>query len=80
MRMCPECGGRMEIRRITHDERHGARLFTFTRVPAWVCGQCHAAYLDAPVLEAVERRITSDEQPTAFEQVPVYDLQEVSQG
>ncbi len=80
MHSCPECGGRMEIRRITHYERHGGRLFSFTRVPAWVCVQCHAAYLDALVLEAIENRIAADVEPTTFERIPVYDLQEVAHG
>lgn len=80
MSTCPECGGRMEARRITHDERHGDRLFTFTHVPGWVCVQCQAVYMDASVLEAIEQRIISAAAPTTFDRVPVYDLQEVSQG
>ncbi len=49
---CPECGGTMENKMITHEQHEPSGIFYVVRnVPASVCRQCGAVYLEGVVFE-----------------------------
>ena len=75
---CPECGGRFEKRTITYDHPWGQEeLYRFKQVPAWVCIQCGAIYLDGEVSEAIDRMIEGHQSPDEYQRVPVFRMKNV---
>lgn len=71
---CPECGGSYKRTKITHEVEYKGKLYLFENVPAWVCSQCGASYLEAKVARCIDRLVRGDVKPTRKVEVPVYDL------
>ena len=75
---CPECGGRFEKRTITYDQPWGEEeLYRFKHVPAWVCIQCGAIYLDGEISEAIDRTIERHQPPDEYQRLPVFRMENV---
>lgn len=52
---CPECGGTMEDQIITHEQHDPTGVFYIVQnVPASVCRQCDAIYLEGAVFEQLD--------------------------
>ena len=59
---CPECGGTMEDKTITHEQYDPAGVFVVVHnVPASVCKQCGAIYMEGTVLKQLEDLIKNTE-------------------
>lgn len=73
-RKCPECGGSYEREKITYEAEYKGRFYLFENVPAWVCSQCDASYLEAKWAKYIDRLVRGEVKPTRKVEVPVYDL------
>lgn len=72
MRKCPECGGEYQQKTITYDQPWGDQFYFFENVPAWVCSQCGAVYLEARVSQQIDRIIQTHQKPERYEKVPFF--------
>ena len=71
---CSECGGEFVKKTIIHNERHGRILYIFENIPARVCSQCGAEYLEAEVTKKIDYLIDNHVEPKKYKKVPVYSL------
>ena len=72
--ICPECQGPLEQQNIIHDLRSSGVLYSFREVPAKVCLNCGAVYLDAPVIKKIESAICDSLEPEEYQPVPTFSL------
>ncbi len=50
---CPNCGGNLEKKIISHTLTRGQKVFDFEDVPVLVCAQCGEGWLGAEVLSSI---------------------------
>ena len=75
---CTECGGEFRRKTITYDQPWGdEELYIFEKVPALVCSQCGAVYLDGKISQAIDEIIKSHKKPEKYKKVPVFSLEKV---
>jgi len=75
---CAECGGEFKRETITHDQPWGdEELYIFEQVPALVCSQCGAVYLEGKVSQAIDEIIEAHKEPKKYRRVPVFSLEEI---
>ncbi|MBI5788652.1 MAG: YgiT-type zinc finger protein [Candidatus Schekmanbacteria bacterium] len=74
---CADCGGEFVKKTITYDQPWGDNeLYIFENVPALVCSQCDAVYLEAKASQAIDAIIQSRREPKKYKKVPVFSLEE----
>ncbi len=54
---CPNCGGNLEKKIISHTLTRGQKVFDFEDVPVLVCAQCGEGWLEAEVLSSIRERV-----------------------
>ncbi|MFN3323962.1 MAG: YgiT-type zinc finger protein [Bryobacteraceae bacterium] len=57
---CAVCGGTLVERLITHQIPHGAELFHFDNVPAYVCTQCDGVWITGEVKRKLDGIIAQE--------------------
>jgi len=72
---CAECGGNLEKKIIVYNQPWGeGKLYQFENVPALVCSQCGAIYLESKVSQTIDKIIQSRQKPIRYKRVPIYSL------
>ncbi len=75
---CAKCGGEFKRKIITYDQPWGNdELYIFEKVPALVCSQCGAIYLEGKVSQTIDEIIEAHKEPEGYRQVPVFSLEKV---
>ena len=77
MKKCPICGGKLELKKITHPQKYQDKVIVLENVPAEVCRQCGEVLLSPEVAKKMQKLVWSEAKPKRTLQVPVYDLTEV---
>jgi len=54
---CPNCGGNLEKKIISHTLTRGQKVFEFEDVPVLACAQCGEGWLEAAVLSSIRERV-----------------------
>ena len=71
---CPLCGGRMKKASIDYEKHWGRKIFSFKKVPAFVCVSCADVLLTGQAAKAMDGIIASKESPDGYIEVPVFSL------
>ena len=71
---CPLCGGKLNKEEIDYEKHWGEKIFSFKKVPAFVCESCGDILLTGEAAKAIEDIISGNERPEEFIEVPVYSL------
>lgn len=71
---CPLCGGKMKKDHIDYEKHWGRKIYSFKKVPAYVCISCGDILLTGEGAKAIEHIISSNEMPEEYIEVPVYSL------
>ena len=72
--VCNVCQGNLHQELVTYTQWYEGRLVIVENVPAWVCGQCGETYYDPDIVEQVQQRIWSNDEPVRVIEAVVYDL------
>ena len=54
---CPNCGGNLEKKIISHTLTRGQKVFDLEDVPVLVCAPCGKGWLEAEVLSSIRERV-----------------------
>ena len=57
LQKCPNCGGNLEKKIISHTLTRGHKVFDVEDVPVLVCDQCGEGWLEAEVLSSIRERV-----------------------
>jgi len=71
---CPLCGGKMKKENIEYEKHWGKKIYSFKKVPAFVCVSCADVLLTGEAARAMEDIIAGKEKPEEYIEVPVYSL------
>ena len=75
---CADCGGEFTRKTITYDQPWGEEdLYIFEKVPALVCSQCGATYLEGKISQTIDEIIKTHKKPEKYRKVPVFSLEKV---
>lgn len=72
--VCANCGGKLMKKTITYDQHWGEDIFLFEGVPAKVCIDCDAVWLDASAVEKIDRILELRPKPKRTREIPVWSL------
>lgn len=71
---CAYCGGTLLHKKIVYDKKVGEKHLLFEEVPASVCSDCDAVWIDGKIAEKMEQIFNNGQKPTRWAKIPVWSF------